>query len=95
MSVLRDDLVYVEDHADAMIAATTAHGRARVLASALAHHFGGVRLDCTRHGGTFTFAELRGHLTDPRFPLHGAGDVVPADPDPRELGRTGQTAADL
>lgn len=95
-ALVRDDLVYAEDHADAMILADSPSARAGVLASVEQRHLGGVRLTCTRHGGVYTFAELRGHVIDRRYQGdHQPGDVVPADADPRELGRGGQTAADL
>lgn len=94
-ALVRDDLVYAEDHADAMIAATSASERAAVLASVERRHLGGIRVTCTRHGGSYSFAELRGHLLVERYRgTHEPGDVVPADDDPRELGRGGQTAAD-
>lgn len=83
-----ESLSSIEDHADAMITATSSVRRTIVLGSAEAHYLGGIRLVCQRHpGGTMTFRELRRHAA--KHP-HEPGDVVAAPDDPRDLGRAGE-----
>jgi hypothetical protein len=91
-NVVRDDLVDVEDHITAMLEANTPAEAVAVLHSAQRRYLGGVRLHCTAHSCVLTFAELVNHTARLH---HAAGDVVPAEPDPRELGRGGEAETAL
>lgn len=90
--LVREDLVDVEDHIAAMVDANTPAEAVKVLHSAQRRYLGGVRLHCTKHDAVLTFAELVNHTGRLH---HEAGDVVPAEPDPRERGRAGEREASL
>lgn len=87
-TVARDLGPYLEDHIAAMIEAASPADAAVVLASAESKYLGGQRVYCTAHQVEMAFPDLLRHTRH----HHELGDVVPADPDPRELGRGGETA---
>lgn len=89
MSATARDLgSYLEDHIAAMIEATSPAEATVVLASAESKYLYGQRVYCRAHQVEMAFPELLRHTRM----HHAPGDVVPADPDPRELGRGGETA---